>query len=221
MSIPKLFPHPVLSVIRTAVVLMAIFLAKPTDLQAQGHDIGIMLGGSFYMGPANETLFASTGPAAGVFYRRNFTDRLSIRANTLVAGLDTWILGGDSALANNILETNIQAEINFLPFESGNPDYPFTFFIFGGGGMGVFSFTNNNGNPDIAFPPLASFGAGFKFNPLPRFVVAAEWGMRHTFSTDLRIATPILNPNKKDWYSFAGITLSYTLKDPSGARCPN
>ena len=68
----------------------------------------------------------------------------------------------------------------------------------------------------LAFPIVA----GYKVKITENFILAAETGVRFTFSDDLDGSSPknnkfdslkFGNTNSNDWYVFTGLTLSYTF----------
>ena len=88
-------------------------------------DLGIFLGGSYYIGDLNQTKqFLFTKPAGGVLFRYNVNPRLAFRGNVLFGSIE----GHDSyssdlaqkqrnlSFKSNIIEVSIQLEFNFLNY---------------------------------------------------------------------------------------------------------
>lgn len=265
----------------TCVKLLFILIVwvcfKP--VHAQRNEVGLMMGGSFYMGDLNPHLpFAMTRPALGGLYRYNFNDRLSLRINGLFAN----IAADDAIIKYNedrnlhfrsiILEGSVQGEVNFLSFEPGNPKTPHSPYLFAGGGLFWFNpqamhegqwyklypyTTEGQGSeqyPDRRVYKRLNynilFGLGWKINLGQHMTAGLEWGMRRTGTDYLddvsttypeQSALPAMgvifsdrsltnrgqnadfqrgNPNTNDWYSFAGIILTFRIKNYEKKSCP-
>lgn len=189
----------------SAIITVFIF----SDVIAQRNEVGLFMGGSYYIGDLNPSKqFAMTRIGAGVIYRFNFNDHLSLRANGFwgnVAGDDAIVNYNENRnlhFRSSILELSLQGEVNFLPFEPGDLETPSTPYIFGGAGIFHFSpqaelngtwynlkplGTEGQGSdlyPDRKPYSLISnnflFGIGYKFNITRQVTGALEWGMRRT-----------------------------------------
>lgn len=154
----------------------------------------------------------------------------------------------DLSFFSDIFEFSLQAEVNFIPYQPGDLRTPFTPYVFAGAGGFTFhpkrleptgqviDLFDVELNPDREVNALGSysllFGMGLKFN-ITRFVsTGLEWGMRRTGTDhldDLSEGKMLLykpstarrgNPKNNDWYSYFGLTLTFKINDPSGARCP-
>lgn len=145
----------------------------------------------------------------------------------------------------NIYELSLQGEINFLPFFSGDVETRFTPYLFGGvGGMyftskvfentaGTSSQIQDNshfdnkeldpqGQPNYrVYDYLGLIGFGFKVNIANDFTAGVEWGLRSTNSHYLDEVRFKGNPEKKDWYTLFGLSLTYKFLDRSRPPCPN
>jgi hypothetical protein len=241
-------------------------------LRAQKSDeIGIMLGGSYYIGDLNPTKHFSslTRPAGGIVYRHNFNMRFAVAGNAYfgsVQGIDARSSSFEQQQRNlsfrsNIYEFAARGEFNFIEYKIGSDKYQFTPFMFLG--VGVFNFNPKAsfGNQWVALQPLHTegqakayskvqlaipFGAGVRINLAKRIGLLAEWGMRKTFTDYIDDVSTVYanpvdlaadygslsaavadrsgvgaanvgrqrgNPRNKDWYSFAGLTLTFQLAD--------
>lgn len=199
--------------------LLIFTLILNCSIFAQHNDIGIFLGGSYYLGDLNPSKqFFLSKPALGIAYRHSFNPRISLRINLL----DGEIRGADSktkineirnlSFRTNIAELSTQLEINFLPFLTGKKEHPFTPYVFGG--ISLFKF-----NPQAEYngtwydlQPLKTegetkpynlislgipFGMGFKMNISKRIAVDFEWGLRKTFTDYLDDISKIyVDPSK-------------------------
>ena len=184
------------------------FLGSPA--QAQRSEIGVMFGGSYYLGDLNPTRqFAMTRIAGGGLYRHNFTEHLSLRVNGFLGSVEASdaIIGYNEtrnlSFRSTIVELSVQGEVNFLPFEPGNLETVYTPYFFAG--IGGFSFNPKARNSDgewVELQPLgtegqgteehpdrepynlfsysALFGVGVKFNITRSLTGGLEWGLRRT-----------------------------------------
>lgn len=115
---------------------------------AQYNEIGFLIGGSRYKGELSRHMFSKDfiHPAVGFFYRHNWDRRWSWKLE-----INYGRISGDDVKANtafefdrnlsfysNILDISPLIEFNFLPFETGRYDYPFTPYLFTG--ISVFKF---------------------------------------------------------------------------------
>ncbi len=169
-----------------------------------------MLGGSTYKGELSEHTFNTdfVHPAFGAFYRHNWDRRWSWKIE-----LNYGKISGDDAYGSTayqrdrnlsfestILELSPQVEFNFLPYETGRPDYPFTPYLFTG--ISVFTFNPKAylGNELYELQPLGTegqgingtkkykrtaiaipIGGGVKIN-VGRFGIGIEVGARRSYS---------------------------------------
>ncbi len=191
-------------------LIVFVMLAFPAgSAYGQRSEIGILFGTSYYLGDLNPSRqFAMTRIAAGGLYRFNFNPHLSLRLNGILASVE----GNDAVVKYNenrnlsfvssIWELSLQGEVNFLEFEPGSNDRPYTPYLFGG--AGIFSFNptaeregryydlqplGTEGQGTDAYPERELYdkysysillGIGFKFNITRHFTGGLEWGMRRT-----------------------------------------
>src|SRR5260221_3168682 len=114
----------------------------------QYDELGIQIGVSRYKGELSPHLIDNTflHPAAGIFYRHDWTRHWAWKGE-----LNYGKISGDDKLAKNqfelirnlnfysvIWDATIAFEFNFLPYETGHRDYPFSPYIFSG--LTVFHF---------------------------------------------------------------------------------
>jgi len=184
--------------------------AQPKD--AKTKEFGLMLGVSGYAGELNpyNQFSKLMQPAGGLVFRRAINRRYALKSSLLYGSIK-----GSDALSNNsfqknrnlnfksiLLEISGQLEFNFIPYEIGNPDFPWSPYIFCG--LSGFYF-NPKGNQDgswrelrplstegqgvipgkktyprtqISFP----FGLGLKANLGDNFAFSIEIGLRRTFT---------------------------------------
>lgn len=191
-------------------VIASLFLAL--SIRGQYHEIGLMVGTSYYVGDINPQFHVPTSPnlGGGLIYRYNFNDRVAFKGSILYNRIyahdedsrDTWQENRNLHFRNDIFEFSTQIEINFLTYEIGDRRRPSSPYLF----LGLALFRHN---PEAEFDdrwidlqPLGTegqgidgfeerysltqisipFGVGFKFNIAGNFAGSLEWGMRRTFT---------------------------------------
>ena len=156
-------------------------------VDAQYNELGFMIGASNYKGELSRHIINTDflHPAVGIFYRHNWDRRWSWKME-----INYGRISGDDAKASspfeidrnlsfysNILEISPQIEFNFLPFEIGRVDYPFTPYLFTG--ISVFQFNPKaelDGNV-YELQPLGTEGQGTNgTNPYKRVQIAIPIG---------------------------------------------
>lgn len=252
-------------------------------------EIGVLLGASYYLGDLNTVHFNQSSAAAGLIIRKNIDRRFTYKAELMYLNLRSDERESDDTIAfdrglhfrSPVYELSGQIEFNFLPYQPGNPLYPWTPFIYTG--ISLFHYNpqaeNKNGEwvnlqelgtegqgtqdyLDREKYSLIQFaipmGGGFKIAVNESFNIILEYGIRKTFTDYLDdVSTTFVgdlnqasdypremrstgaiemsdpkgthymgdqrgNPNnKKDWYSFAGITLSFTLNNDTKGCNPS
>lgn len=212
------------------VLFAVIMITLPT--LAQRGEFGPLVGTTYYVGDINPGMpFASPHLAYGALYRYNFTQRWTIRGafirgelsgNDLTQGNNPERLW---AFNNTINEVSAQMEVNFLPYITGGLHNNFSPYLFGGLAVMFGSGGSNNGAYNMVIPSMP-FGLGFKVSLNKRFCLGGEWGYRKTLSDELDNiphknpdGSALSNSQNNDWYSFAGITVTYALRLLDPKRC--
>ncbi len=171
------------------------------------HEIGLFIGGSYYIGDLNPRQhFYMTRPAFGAFYRYAMDYRGAFRVGFnwgQIAGDDSQSDNKDQIERNLNFKTNIEefystAEFNFWDYRIGNDKHFFTLFVFGG--ISVFHFNpmgDAGGSNWVDLRPLKTegesklyklwqisipFGVGIKVNVAKNIGLGLEWGPRKTFT---------------------------------------
>lgn len=222
----------------TAVILFCFVMAAQFPARSQTFEAGVMAGTTFYLGdmqPYNtpDDLFTNIDYAGGIFVRYNRNEHITFRSNLLYAQVQGVNTGPYTMPADHdhfdtrLAELSILAEVNFFPYVAGDMEKRTTPYIFGGTGVMLFE-EPQSGDYEIRpkyIPSKLILGIGGKFNISRKFSVGVEWGMRRT--DDMLDGVFLDNnsdafgiPGDKDWYSFAGMTVSFKFQDPSGAFCP-
>ena len=192
---------------RISLLLLFIILLSFGASAQRTSEIGLSVGGSYYVGELNPgTPFVNTKPAYGIFYRRNLNSRLAWQLH----GFRGTLKGADGASSyfadrNLNFETNVtefagQFEINFFDYFIGSQRNKLSPYIFGG--VGVFLFKPKGIVNGTKYEPKPNgtegqgttggpkeykltqicfpFGAGMKYS-LGRYIgLGLEWGMRKT-----------------------------------------
>ena len=214
--------HPRKTMQKISILLIIMALAVSRVQAQRSGELGIMGGTTYYVGELNPGMpFHNPKTAFGLLYRQNFNSRLSARVHGLYgvladsSGPSSNVNNGNRyGFKNKILELGAQFEVNFFDYMIGSKLHPISPYIFGG--AAVFFPDLNIAKPHISMP----FGIGLKYSLNNIFALGAEWGMRKT-NTDLLDNLPdidlvtkeqIGNSQDKDWYSFAGISLTVKIK---------
>lgn len=192
------------------IVALVVFVhsvyGQGKKLSYRQHEVGFLLGGSYYIGDLNpRNHFFLAQPGGGVLYRFAPNYRYAFRGQLSLGN----IKGDDSQseladqLQRNlnfksyIMEAAALAEFNFVEYRIGNDKHKFSPFIFAG--ISVFGFNpqGNIKNQWVALQNLKTegqskkykltqlsipFGVGFKLNVAKQVGIGMEWGPRKTFT---------------------------------------
>ena len=270
-----------LNTVLLIITLLVFNFASTAQQFKPNTEVGLILGASYYLGDLNTTHFNQSSATAGLVIRKNIDKRFVYKAEVMYLNLksderqssDTIALNRGLHFRSPIYELSGQIEFNFLPYQSGNPLYTWTPFVYTG--ISIFSFnpqaeningewvdlqelgtegqgttTEFNGNTRSKYSLIQfaiPIGGGLKIAVNENFNIVLEYGARKTFTDYLddvstTYAGPNINgswpvemsdlaqqmsdpngthvkdeqrgnPDKKDWYSFAGITLSFKLNN--------
>jgi len=199
---------------------------------AQRGEFGVIGGGSYYVGDINPGMpFSMTSPAYGILYRYNLNQRLTLRgtfwhgnlkSNDLTAGNTPERLWSFDASVNEI---STQLELNFLPYITGGLNSVFSPYLFGGAALLFGSGVSNAGGYNILIPAMP-FGMGIKLSLTKRLCFGGEWGYRKTLTDNIDNLPgrdiddrQLSDMSNNDWYSFAGVTLTYSLRLNDPKKC--
>ena len=270
-----------LNTVLLIITLLVFNFASTAQQFKPNTEVGLILGASYYLGDLNTTHFNQSSATAGLVIRKNIDKRFVYKAEVMCLNIksderqssDTIALNRGLHFRSPIYELSGQIEFNFLPYQSGNPLYTWTPFVYTG--ISIFSFnpqaeningewvdlqelgtegqgttTEFNGNTRSKYSLIQfaiPIGGGLKIAVNENFNIVLEYGARKTFTDYLddvstTYAGPNINgswpvemsdlaqqmsdpngthvkdeqrgnPDKKDWYSFAGITLSFKLNN--------
>ncbi len=197
----------------------------PTLSYAQKKsDFGIFSGTSFYKGDLNPTKnFYLPGLAVGPIYRYNFEARNSIRLSTIYHSLkgetngygDPYVESLNSRFDATFVDVAANYEINFIPYKTANRKLNQSLYLSVGLSYNLLLSSNN---PEAKNHLTLPFGMGYKFNLTKKLSAGAEMSVRKTFSdsaidgeTNIASESNKALFGNKDWYTFAGIFISYKI----------
>lgn len=228
-------------------VLLLLFLSMffvATHAQKRA-DVGVFYGRTYYLGDLNPKMhFSNHKMILGAIYRYNLNYRYAVRANLFLGTLeysdDLSIFGYQIARGKNF-HTNYydfsgQFEFNFFPYKPGDKKMNNSPYVAAGITFFYLTSAKRGGPYQLGIP----FGIGYKFNVTKRLSAGLEWSFRKTFTDmidwisghdDMPLVDGALNGpvrglkqegylNDNDWYSFAGIFITYKFKE-AGLGCPD
>lgn len=219
-------------------IYIALICLLCNKTSAQIHEIGVFAGGSNYIGDVGSTQYINpNAPAFGLLYKMNRSPRHSLRFSITMGGLKADDLKSSIPsrelrgfkMKNNVTEVSGGIEFNFFEYDLHNSRYSGTPYVFTGINYAVFDlmyidadkeakeYTNGS---SLVIPMVV----GYKKNIAAQWNLAAEIGVRYTFSDNLDGSNPengkysqyrFGNFNSNDWYVFSGLSLTYTFgKNP-------
>ena len=174
-------------------------------------EVGVFLGGSYYLGDLNPSKhFLGTKFAGGIVYRYNISPRWALKVSALLGGLEASDAVSKANIERNlsfktyIFDFSPQIEFNFLQYITGDKHYFISPYIFVG--VSVFNF-EPKASIDGKWYSLQSlgtegqrttivgsdkpyslttvgipFGLGLKASPHKAISLGLEWGIRKTFT---------------------------------------
>jgi hypothetical protein len=210
--------------IRFILFILVLFSFPFIAFSQRKSDIGIFGGTSYYMGDLNPSKhFYSPGYAFGPIYRYNFDPRSSIRFSGIYHKLsgnsagygDLYVESLNSSFDATFIDASANYEINFIPYKTANRKLKQSLYLTAGAGYHVLLTTNaKEGMSHFMIP----FGIGYKFNTTKKMSAGVELSVRKTFTdtgidgiTNIDSETNNTLFGNKDWYTFAGIFISYKI----------
>lgn len=222
--------------------LVFIFLITTTTFYAQINEIGVIMGGSNYVGDIGKTDYLAPNDVAyGIIYKWNKSRRHAFRFSYLYSPFS----GNDAQadvparvernlrFSNATREFSAGLEFNFFDFDMHQLTRQFTPYVATG-----ISFLQYRNLYHVPFQPVAEDGrkwtagipmiVGVKTNVGRNWVLALEAQAKYTFSDNLDGSNPdssgrqtlkFGNINSKDWVFFTGFTLTYTFGE-NACFCP-
>lgn len=209
------------------------FILTSIFATAQIHEIGIFAGGSNAIADVGQTYYINPNkPALGFVYKWNRSLRHTYRLSYTHASIGASDYKSDApariqrdyAFANKINELSVGLEFNFFDFDLHQLGPQTTPYIHTG--LSYFNYKDqyilngityeNDTEKAFAIP----ITAGIKTRLTTHLILALEVGVRYTFTDNLDGSAPINgdyqhlkfgNLDSKDWYTFTGLTLTYTF----------
>lgn len=202
----------------------------------KSYELGVFAGISYYIGELNPGgHFKFIHPAGGLVFRYNLNNRYSYKFSAIygrISGdnpsVSTLQQGQALNFVSPIIEAAVQVEFNFLSYNAADENPYFTPYVFAG--LSAFYFNPSSGGNKLQplstegvkytrVQPAFPFGAGMKFKFSHRFLLSAEWGLRKTTTDYIDDISTVYtetglqrgNSKTKDWYSFAGVILSFRV----------
>jgi hypothetical protein len=226
------------------VLIGAITVSGYSQKRYKSSEVGVFGGISYYTGELNPDGHfnpALIHPAFGGIFRRTLNARYALKLSGIYGKLS-----GSDALFNNtyqnaralsfsstLIEASGQIEFNYYPFVANDNDFYHTPYVFVG--LSCFYFSpktvidgtkidvlsqnyEDGTSKTIKFQPSIPFGIGYKLKLNHRFILAAEWGLRKTFTDYIDGVSKVYstgyqrgNSQNNDWYSIAGLMLTMRL----------
>lgn len=204
----------ILNIFLSGIIVIGIYNSAnaQTDKFSTRSTLGVMIGGSYYIGDLNQFgHFKHTKLSGALIYRYHVNSRVAVRGALRygkVEGYDSdsndpYKQQRNFSFESQIFEFSAGVEFNFLNYKLGNDEYFFTPYMFLD--LGVFKMdpkTNYNGEmvklrgigtegqgsnlTDLKRYPLVQFvipfGIGFKINLGKKAALTLEYGLRKTFT---------------------------------------
>lgn len=216
--------------------LVVIFICILSTFQSysQINELGVFVGGSNLIGDIGSTNYIAPNSAAlGILYKWNRSERHSYRLALTFTDLegqdsksdDQRRINRDYEFNTRITELSLGMEFSFVEFDLHNGGFKSTPYIFGGVSVARHknAFFSNGVQTDEGTDSFAfgiPIGLGFKAAISDHLILAGEVVLRYTFSDELDASMPdaderrnlsVGNINNNDWYTFTGVTLTYTF----------
>lgn len=221
----------------TEVATDAMEKVKKVKIQPfQDWEAGLFLGGAMYLGDLTDDESSLSSefkfPALGININRNFSETFALRAGLIYGQIDADENEFDEgphqdrgwAFKNSLVELSLMGQYEFLGKKRYKNNGQFkklvSPYVFGGLGLAFGKATAEN---DATREPRAKFddsegsrfsiplGLGLKFDLNRKVALGIEGGLRKTFSDNLDGLSEGANPDKDDWYGFAGVNLTFRL----------
>ena len=189
--------------------------------------LGISGGTSYYMGDLNPMIpFNMPSPSFGGLLKYNINPRYAFKGSLMYGSLkgDDLNFASDfhqrraARFSTSYLETSLQFEFNFMEYEFDIRKRSFSPYVVAGIG---YTLTLGGAGNFVNLP----FGVGVKRTLSNRASAGIEWNFRKLFSDNLDGIVNVGNDTygsifvNNDWYSYAGIFITYRIFDKSG-DCP-
>lgn len=178
-----------LKTIRIFIVCVFSLLFLPAVAQDEYKaEIGIIGGGSYYLGDANSVLFGNIQPTYGGFFRYRINPRIALKGEFTSATI------AGSGFINPVYVGDMSVEFNFFDLEIDQYkrfSKKYSTYIFTGVGFMTDLYTGQ-----LMPEPSLPFGIGMKIKLKNRWNLNAQWSHRLLLNSDQMENTPAFNnPN--------------------------
>lgn len=160
------------------------------------------------------------------FHRMNFSEIVSVKyaitfgkiSSSDELPFDALAANRDASFSRPLVEGSLVFEYNFLDFKHEHSPIRWSPYVFGGVGF-TRMFGERTGDYSM-MQPVIPFGLGFKQLVGKKFALGLEVGLRRTFFDEWDNVSDgnvefkdyqYGNPNTNDWYTFAGLSVSYII----------
>jgi len=185
-----------LKLVRNTIVSVLLLFATLVSAQVENYkaEIGILGGGSFYIGDANNKLFKNNQLDFGLIYRQKLNPRIAITA----MWNSTSVVGGYDATAfdNSVNAFDLVGEFNFFDYEDKvyKPNSrKHSLYLFAGLGGMLFPYTNSAGEK-LNFMFSYPVGIGYKVMLGKRFNLNMIWSHKLLLNDKME-GLPVFNNN--------------------------
>lgn len=199
---------------------------------SQSHELGLIVGGSNYIGDIGSGKYISPKDIAfGALYRLNRSPRHSYRLSYIhydisASDADSQVLSikqRGKEFENSINEIGLGIEFSFWDFDLHDVKDKFAPYLYTGLHYASFKklyFIGNQLNEESGSKSTLGIPItlGFKLRLAEKIIVSAEVSAKKTFSDNLDGSNPdnggfrsFGNIYNKDWYVFTGVMLTYTF----------
>lgn len=210
----------------------SVFFMNAFGQAPSTSELGFGLGGINYKGEiAPKYRFGNNQPAVTIFYRRDISSPVTLRASALaggVAGTDNYFdqlplnQMRQARLRGTLIEGAIGMEYNFMDYYDLRRRIRWTpYFFVNAAGYYVSAKTESSTigslNKENAFISVSiPIGAGIKYALNKHWNLGLEIGARKIFTDafdnlDENTPTSLANPHNNDWYFYNGLSVSYTF----------
>lgn len=214
--------------------LLFIFLCITQLSKAQIHEIGIIVGGSNYIGDiGRESYIYPNNIALGAIYKYNLNPRIAWRGAFTYAQISANDVDAKNSARNNrgisftntIKELSLGIEFNFWEYNLSSIDKTSTpYIIIEAAAFSTLApekeISPGNYSYQYQYSFAIPFGIGYKTKFIKDFSVALELRGRYTFIDNLDYnhkeikSLQFGNPHNNDWYMFSTISFIYTFGRP-------
>lgn len=220
---------------RYSILLVMSVLASQLSF-SQIYEVGLFVGGSNLIADVGSTKYINPNqPAFGGILKWNRSPRHAWRISAIYSKLEALDSKSDDPrrvernytyVNNSFFELSAGMEFTFVDFNLHTPGMKSTPYLYTGITMAYYDnyYFNNSGVQISEDTSSWAYGIpmvlGFKTNITDHLVLAGEIGVRYTFNDELDGSVPETpelesfsfgNLNNNDWYTFTGVTLTYTF----------